>query len=796
MPLDGPVVLRIAADAQRTATDYLNDHIWEIVAGGEPAALALRTSFGRRATRMRIFPSFGMGGPVALDPAAFAEPPRLEALLPSYARLGCSPLAGLDVTYEVRVQDSQTVCGRVTLINRTEHFRPVRLGLHAELAALPGGQAMFPRSLSGVTSLAGKTASLAPVVFLSGGAGEEPGTPAGLVVRADLAPGASKSFLWAEAALADHVSSFNQAREAAGRSWDGEVARLERIHSRWVETLSGNADWDAAFRWAQQSALDGLVGPGPLSPHRTLVLERTPDRGFSVSGDGRDYDAEWVGPSSLEAYHIVSQMVWAAPELAAEVLRRFWEGQSPDSTIDARPGPAGQRARRLCPPLLACLTIRVDEVLQDERFLDEAFRALWPFYRAWFAPPHDRDGDGWPEWDQPSHLPWPMWWTEEGPDAWVETSVVEDPALLAMLYREAQSLETMAHRLGRSEAAKELAARRAQLRALATRAWSEARGVFLRVERDQHVTSLGESVAADTGPTKKRAAGAPAIPGRLVVRLSGNEAEGSGVRARIRGRLESGRVRVETMEASRFHWHWDRGWGTTELIFASVESVELSGIPPAMAWTVSTLDLGREDLSLFLPLWAGMVEREQADRMVRESLMNPNRYLRPGGWAITPTGTHQDDPPPGDPRAGLSIPLNLMIAEGLLLYGYRREAADLLGRLLNGQLHALRTVHGLAQSFDPQSLQALGRRNHLQGTPPLSLFLGTMGVGLRSPGKVFLEGNLPFDGEVIVRWRGAEIRRTAEETLVTFPSGATSRIRPPDPVIVEETPAAAPAEAG
>jgi hypothetical protein len=73
VPLTGPVTLRIAADALCGPTDYADDQIWELVAGGSPPALALTTSYGLRAAGLRIFPSFGMGGPVVSDPAAFAR---------------------------------------------------------------------------------------------------------------------------------------------------------------------------------------------------------------------------------------------------------------------------------------------------------------------------------------------------------------------------------------------------------------------------------------------------------------------------------------------------------------------------------------------------------------------------------------------------------------------------------------------------------------------------------------------------------------------------------------------------
>ena len=50
-----PLCLTLAADSRLSIPDYLNDHIWELVlGGGEPKALAVRTTYGLRAKSMRI----------------------------------------------------------------------------------------------------------------------------------------------------------------------------------------------------------------------------------------------------------------------------------------------------------------------------------------------------------------------------------------------------------------------------------------------------------------------------------------------------------------------------------------------------------------------------------------------------------------------------------------------------------------------------------------------------------------------------------------------------------------------
>ncbi|MBE0698261.1 MAG: hypothetical protein IH586_15185, partial [Anaerolineaceae bacterium] len=57
-----PLTLTLAADARLVTTNYSDDQIWELsLGGGEPAALALQTTYGLRAHWLRLFPRFVRG---------------------------------------------------------------------------------------------------------------------------------------------------------------------------------------------------------------------------------------------------------------------------------------------------------------------------------------------------------------------------------------------------------------------------------------------------------------------------------------------------------------------------------------------------------------------------------------------------------------------------------------------------------------------------------------------------------------------------------------------------------------
>ena len=260
------------------------------------------------------------------------------------------------------------------------------------------------------------------------------------------------------------------------------------------------------------------------------------------------------------------------------------------------------------------------------------------------------------------------------------------------------------------------------------------------------------------------------------------------MRVRLRGRLGSGRVRVETLGPERFDWMWEEGAAVSELVFASLESIELLGVPEETAWQVSGLDLEREDLTLLLPLWAGMVEPHRADEIIRQTLLEPKRFRRPGGLSSVP----KDDPEYGlaaaDPRGAVNPALNLMLGEALVRYGFRKEAAELLRNLLSDSIESLRRDHAVRQAYHPETGEGLGRRNDVGGLPLLSLLLEILGIDLRSPSRVLLSGESPFADPVVVRWRGMQVERTAEGARVTFPDGATATWEGGEPSIIKQLP--------
>ena len=117
-----------------------------------------------------------------------------------------------------------------------------------------------------------------------------------------------------------------------------------------------------------------------------------------------------------------------------------------------------------------------------------------------------------------------------------------------------------------------------------------------------------------------------------------------------------------------------------------------------------------------------------------------------------------------------------MIAEGLAAYGYRREAAELVQRVMTAVIKNLKSESAFRRYYHADTGQGIGEKNVLNGLAPLGMFLETLGVRLISPTRVALSGINPFPWPVTVKYRGMTILRQKEKTSVIFPDGQTVNV--------------------
>ncbi len=158
-------------------------------------------------------------------------------------------------------------------------------------------------------------------------------------------------------------------------------------------------------------------------------------------------------------------------------------------------------------------------------------------------------------------------------------------------------------------------------------------------------------------------------------------------------------------------------------ILRSPTRIDEAGLGDEDIVRVFTGDFTQEDCSLFLPLWAGAPEAVQAKQLVEDTLLP--RYMRPFGIPLTPPDMARQVALPGlhTSLSSALLPWNLFIGEGLLRYGYRAQAAELVTRLMDAIIPSLKNP-GHSQYYE-QKRPGRGRTGAPSAWPP-GLFLNTL----------------------------------------------------------------------
>ena len=786
--LGDPLYLSLAADARLCKPDYLNDHIWEVELGApdaERAFVSLYTTFGLRARSMRIYLRFTENNVAVTDPNTFVAKPSLRRFHPNFLTLDFVPLENLHVSTDFWVPESHAIAGRVILTNKSNAIRQLKLEVCAALVPLDG-QSIIPTQQQLVNILAGQTSGIAPVIFMTGGPKHGSGAQPSLLLDLELGPGSTRQITFAEAALDTVAASFELARRSAARPWEAERTRIEMLDaSQVLEIRTGDSDWDAALAFSQTAAHGLFFSGNEHLPNPSFVNARHIDNGFSRKGDGADYPPSWSGQSPLETYYI-SSILHGAPEVTKNLLLNFLSTQDEDGEVDNKPGLAAQRGKIIAAPLLASLAWKYYQTTQDETFLADAYPKLVKFFWAWFSSAHDRNRDGIPEWDHILQTGF-----DENPifDVWnpwsqgLDISLVHSPALEAMLYREAQSIVKMAKKLGKHEEETLLVKSQAEtLRTSLIASWNANQSFYSYRDRETGLVSTGKVIAKKKGDGMMRPKEVFETGVRLLVEIQTKNPAAKRPEVEIDEYFTKSKGDSETIFGHQFQWRTGGLVATTQKLFTRVGRVKVTGLDEKDKIVIKLIDTSGEDITLALPLWAGVPEAQQANALIGRNLKIADRFDRPFGLPSLPASP---DPEADDVSMSVALPWNQLIGEGLLAYGFRVEATRLTAHLMNTVIQNLKQNHAFYQRYHAEKGTGTGERNSLHGLAPLGLFMQALGVTILSSTRVKLEGKNLFPWPVTIKYKGLVVVRGMEQTVVTFINGESVIVKEEQPCIVE-----------
>ncbi|MEW6406970.1 MAG: hypothetical protein AB1649_34770, partial [Chloroflexota bacterium] len=526
------------------------------------------------------------------------------------------------------------------------------------------------------------------------------------------------------------------------------------------------------------------AGDGNLK-HPSFVQARHPDHGYSRKGDGTDYPPSWNGQSPVESYYL-SGILHGAPHLMRGLLANFFTTQAENGEIDHKPGLAGQRGKLLAAPMLASLMWKYFQATKDDAFLAENFLKLMKFFWSWFSPEHDRNRDGAPEWDHILQTGF-----EDNPifDVWhpwsqgLNISLVHSPSLEAMLYREAQSLAKIAKQLNKPD--EETALIRAQaetLKASIESSWNARNGFYAYRDRETGIMQEGKELARRKGPGSIRPEFEAKTPVRLLIEVQTKSPAAKRPEVEISEFVKRTDGNMELIESYQFQWHSGGLVATSQKVFTRISRITVRGLDADDRVTIKIVDMTGEDLTLGLPLWAGIPDIQHAQVMVGRSLLDAERFDRPFGFPSLPL--------PPDPEAdtvsmSVHLPWNTLLGEGLVAYGFRTEAARLTVHLMNAVIQNLKQNRSFYQRYHAEKGSGLGERNSLHGFAPVGLFLETLGVMILSGRRVHLEGKNVYPWPVTIKYKGLTIVRAHDRTVVTFANGESVTVTDTAPCVVE-----------
>lgn len=775
-----PFALPLAADARLSATDYTDDQTWNLSLGaGSSPALALQTRYGGRVGLASLVPMWYAGGRSIYEAQGYSVPPAITGFAPGYLRVQASLNPQLALQAEYWAIDSHTLGACFTLSNA--HTAPVTL--HLDIFGHVGAQGKEQKL--GIIPLADNTAALHmgrigdinPAVLLEGGSAElVDGVAISPKIGRDITiPGRKKIALrWVHAGLHAAADSVAHAAHWLGQDWTPHLRRINQAATSIPDIRTGDDTLDLILANAWNQLVLAFIRPTSSLPHASFVALRGTAVGVSPRGDGTDHRREWSGQNPTWAYLAAQGIASIDAQLAQGVIRNYLAVQQPDGWIDWKPGLAGQRQGILCLPVLARLAWGIFHYTEDDGFLRETLPGLVRFFERWLSADRDTDGDGLPEWQTEHQTGYPFLPSFAAGQPWgqgLDIQLVESPDLLAYLLSEAVSLRAIAYYLRQPEIESRMAAHADRLLAALENLWDAQAGCYRRRDRDTHRTVPGTVVLDSGRGDEDHILALPLDPAnRLIVRVSGGVDHTPRFTLTVSGLGADGQPVTETASASAFLWQHNYGVYTSRSVFAQVDRVRCDGLSRVYNISVHTTDTTRLDIAAVLPLWSPALPSDRVEPLIR-LLTSPDHFWRSSGVTMCSAQDPMYDPANADGSGGVWPFWLTLLAESLIETGRADLATDLLRRLLNVQASVFKETRSFAEFYHSDLPRGLGEPAHLAGSVPLHLLLRVLGVHIISAHKVWTGGPYHWGQPVTVSQHAVTVRRSADETVVVFPSG-------------------------
>jgi hypothetical protein len=355
-------------------------------------------------------------------------------------------------------------------------------------------------------------------------------------------------------------------------------------------------------------------------------------------------------------------------------------------------------------------------------------------------------------------------------DQGLDVSTLFSPGLASLLYKEGQALLQLGMVLEESENAGWLASTCEQLSAAVERSFDAKKKSYCyrdisswRCDPDKDIKEFKRNGTFQIKRNFK-------VQRRLLVTCSAPHAKSKNVQIKLAGTCNGSPI-SEVFSMNFPYYQNSLTRYTSKNLFTTLESVEVSGLSKEAVINVKLAGTDFSDLSLFLPLWAGLVSPENAREIIENDLLP--HYLTPFGLSCFPL----DNSTAGESQPNSIVPLwNALMIESLIKYGYRAEAARVLTNLLEASIVEWKQTGHTNSSLRTTDGRGNGDHDSLDGLRPIWPLLKLLGIEYLDTKELNLRGLNDLFASFTVQYERVMLILQQNSTVIQTVTGSRTEI--------------------
>jgi len=750
---DLPESFYLTAENRFTSYDPDQNRGWLLnQSRGNPPALVIQPDLAGSSGYYRIFPCFTEGTHTVISPVDFVQPPKLNDFLVNLVEYSFYPLKELFVTVINWAPDPALVCGMIKIKNHSSRTRTIHLDLAGHLTHLTSGIRMSAMDYSGRDILSGQMSDMHPVLFMSGStqAGKNP-FPS-LSSELIIAPDEELEVSWVSALGKSQDESLKLIDNLIRMDWAGEISRLKIQEQSQLEIITGDPDWNFAFKLSQKEAA------GYMSKH-------FPQGNSSLNSD------HILSP--FEALYLLDVLTPIDPQDANKILDNVLRAVRENGMLAE--GRCNTFTNLPALPLAGELFWQASQIAplhQGNKLLLEKLGILLDH---WFLPVYDQDGDGIPELTHPCQLnladPRPPGSIPES-ELSGDYPFIESPGLASLLLNDLARLEELQTSFGQNKTDGLTDTKRKILVNFLKESWDSKESCFYCRDRDSHLTLPGRLICKDPGNGFHVLRENMPHPTRIGFLIQGESVKGTipDFQITLHGYDQNENYRIEQIYPPQIRWLGIQGRTASECVYSRLDYIALENFTADLHLTIFCPHTIREDITTLLPLWGKDLDKQKAGDLINNTLTNQEKFWSTFGIRTFPNVDY----------SAIQLPWNILLGKGLLAHEKRSLAADLFSKLMKTILINLDNSGFFFSAYDARTGIGQGIQNSLEGLIPLGFFLQVLGIQIINEREIEVEGDHPFPWPVTLRYRGMIIYRDQEQTRIDFPGEKSKVIRNPE----------------